>query len=125
MKKVKRFKNANKEGLQRIVRRIGKEELNLSWKKTSQTLESEETYDFTESVAKYRRKCQRIPKEKLIFLDGTGMKCEPRLRGLAPKGKKARVLTKKQECYQSRLEGWGAISYNKALAIDIQTSEQR
>jgi hypothetical protein len=39
-----------------------------------------------------------MPKEKLIFLDGTDRKCEPRrLHGLAPKGKKARVESRKQE----------------------------
>ena len=54
------------------------------------------------------------------------MKCEPRrLHGLAPKGKKARVESKKQERYQSRLDIWGAISYNNPLAIDIQDSEDR
>ena len=59
-------------------------------------------------------------------MDGTGMKCEPRrLRGLAPKGKKARVESKKQESYQPRLDIWGAISYNKPLALDIQDSEDR
>ena len=112
--------------LHRIVQRIGKEEKNLSWKKTTNTLESDESQDYKASVAAYRRKCQRVPKEKLIFLDGTGMKCEPRrLHGLAPKGKKARVESKKQERYQSRLDIWGAISYNKPLAIDIQDSEDR
>jgi hypothetical protein len=89
-------------------------------------VESDESQDYKESVAAYRRKCQRVPKEKLIFLDGTGMKCEPRrLHGLAPKGKKARVESKKQERYQARLDIWGAISYNKPLAIDIQDSEHR
>ena len=58
--------------------------------------------------------------------DVTGMKCEPRrLRGLAPKGKKAQVETKKQERCQSRLDIWGAISYNKSLAMDIQNSDDR
>ena len=38
---------------------------------------------------------------------------------------KAKVRTKKPKRYQPRLDIWGAISYNKALAIDIQTSEQR
>lgn len=68
----------------------------------------------------------RVPKEKLIFLDGPGLKCEPRrLHGLAPKGKKARVESKKQERYQARLDIWGAISYNKPLAIDTQGYEHR
>jgi transposase-like protein len=91
-KKVKRVKNTDEKVLLRIVQRIGKEEMNLSWKKTTNTLESDETTDYVESVAAFRRKCQRVPKEKLIFLDGTGMKCEPRRgHGLAPKGKKAEL----------------------------------
>ena len=85
-----------------------------------------ETDNSREAIAKYRRKCQRVPKEKLIFIDGSGMKAEPRkLYGLAPKGKKARVVTNKPERYQARLDIWGAISYNKPLAIDIKTSEDR
>lgn len=125
-KKVKRLRNTDEKVLLRIVQRIGKEELNLSWKKTTKTLESDETQNFMESVAAYRRKCQRVAKEKLIFLDGTGMKCEPRRsHGLAPKGKKAKVESKKQERYQSRLDIWGAISYNKSLAMDIQNSDDR
>ena len=52
------------------------------------------------------------------------MRCEPRrLHGLAPKGKKARVATKKQERYQ--LDIWGAFSYHKPLALAIQDSEER
>jgi transposase-like protein len=125
-KKVKRLKKTDEEVLLRIVQRIGKEEMNLSWKETTNTLESDETQDYLKAVAAFRNKCQRVAKEKLIFLDGTGIKCEPRRsHGLAPKGKKALVSTKKQERYQARLDIWGAISYNKALAIDIQNSEDR
>jgi transposase-like protein len=125
-KNVKRLRNTDEKLLLRIVQRIGKDEMNLSWKKTTNTLESDETQNFVEAVAAYRRKCQRVAKEKLIFLDGTGMKCEPRRsHGLAPRGKKAKVETKKQERYQSRLDIWGAISYNKSLAIDIQNSDDR
>jgi hypothetical protein len=81
---------------------------------------------FKESVAKYRRKCQRIPKEKLIFLDGTGMKAGARpTHGLAPKGKKAKIKSDKPEKYQPRVDMWGAISYNKPLDFDTKTSEER
>ena len=72
-KRLRRLKNTDEQTLQRIVQRIGKEEMNISWKKTTNTLESDES----------------------------------------------------QERYQARLDIWGAISYNKALAIDIQTSEDR
>jgi len=51
---------------------------------------------------------------------------EPRkTHGLAPKGKKAKVKTKKPKRYQPRVDIWGAISHNKPLAIDIKTSEDR
>ena len=54
------------------------------------------------------------------------MNAEPRpTHGLAPKGKKAKVKSKKAKRYQARLDIWGAVSYNKPLAIDIQTSENR
>ena len=54
------------------------------------------------------------------------MNSEPRpTHSLAPAGKKAKVRTKKPKRYQPRLDIWGAISYNKALAIDIQTSTKR
>src|SRR6185437_595170 len=90
------------------------------------TLATIESEDFREAVAKFRRKCQRVPKEQLVFLDGTGMKAESRRGyGLAPKGKKAKVVTKQAESYQPRLDIWGAISYNNPIAIDIKTSEDR
>lgn len=64
--------------------------------------------------------------EQLVFLDGTGFKAEARRGyGLAPKGEKAKVETKQPASYQPRLDIWGAISYNRPVAIDIQTSEDR
>ena len=55
---------------------------------------------------------QRIPKEKLIFIDGTIMKAGARpTHGLAPKGKKAKMKTTKATAYQPRVDMWGAISY--------------
>jgi hypothetical protein len=119
-------KHTKKDISERSVQRIGKEEMGLTWRETTQSLESDESKDYKEAVAAYRRKCQRVAKEKLIFLDGTGMNSEPRpTRSLAPAGKKAKVRTKKPKRYQPRLDIWGAISYNKPLAIDIQTSAQR
>jgi hypothetical protein len=67
-----------------------------------------------------------LPKEKLIFIDGTGMKAGARpTHGLAPKGKKAKVKSDKPEKYQPRVDMWGAISYNKPLDFDVKTSEDR
>lgn len=54
------------------------------------------------------------------------MAAEPRSKyGLAPKGKKAPVEAKKPEKWEPRLDFWGAISYNKPLAIDVMTSMER
>ena len=44
---------------------------------------------------------------------------------MAPKGKKAKVTTQQAESYKPRLDIWGAISYNRPLAIDIKTPEDR
>ena len=85
-----------------------------------------ETTNFRESIAAYRRKCQHIAKEKLVFVDGTGMKAGARPGyGLAPKGKKAKIKTEKPSAYHPRVDMWGAISYNKPLAFDIKTSKDR
>ena len=109
------------------VKDIGKNELDITWKQTTLVTPADgklewfltcllEGADFKESVAKYRRKCQRLPKEKLIFIDGTGMKAGARsTHGLAPKGKKAKVKSDKPEKYQPRVDMWGAISYNTPL----------
>ena len=122
----------------RDVQFIGKNELDITWKCTTLVTPADgklecifsllylEGADFKESVAKYRRKCQRKPKEQLIYIDGTGMKAGARpTHGLAPKGKKAKVKSNKPEKYQPRVDMWGAISYNKPLAFDIKTSEDR
>ena len=42
------------------ISRIGKEEMGLTWKETTQSLESD---DYKEAVATYRRKCQRVERK--------------------------------------------------------------
>jgi transposase len=120
------------------IKGIGKE-LGISWKKTSRTLSTEgkdvnfssRTFFFLgpsyeQQVIEFRKKCQRVDKLRLVFVDGSGMKAEPRPKyGLAPKGKKALVEAEKPEKWEPRLDFWGGISYNKPLAIDIMTSEDR
>jgi hypothetical protein len=54
------------------------------------------------------------------------MKAGPRpTYGLAPKGKKVKIKTKKPPAYEARVDMWGAISYNKPIAFDVKTSEDR
>ena len=44
---------------------------------------------------------------------------------LGTEGEEGTSFNKEARRYQARLDIWGAISYNKALAIDIQNSEDR
>jgi len=120
------------------VKRIG-HELGHTSKKTKRLLESEgrsfacilshlslDTKDFKEGVAKFRRKCQRVNKNRLVFIDGTGIRSEPRkLRGLAPRGSIPRVTAKRHEKYEPRVDMWGAISYSEPLVCETFTSQQR
>jgi hypothetical protein len=120
------------------VRRIG-HELGHSSKKVKRLLESEgmfrspfpyelllDTEDFKENVAGFRRKCQRVDKNRLVFIDGTGMRSEPRkLRALAPRGTTPRVKAEKHEKYEPRVDMWGAIAYSGPLVCQTLTSQQR
>jgi DDE superfamily endonuclease len=82
--------------------------------------------DYRESVAKFRRKCQHVKKCRLIFIDGTGIRSEPRqLKGLAPKGLPALTSSSKPEKYQPRVDMYGAIAYTGPLACETVTSTQR
>jgi len=77
-------------------------------------------------VAQFRRKCQNVKTGRLIFIDGTGMKSEPRnIRGLAPKGRPALTRASKPDKYQPRVDMYGAIAYTGPLACETVTSTQR
>ena len=120
------------------VRRIGKE-LGVSSKKTKRKTPTEgkffegylvhfvlDSQDYGEQVAQFRRKCQRVNKNSLVFIDGTGMRAEPRkLKGLAPKGKAAVTKASKPEKYEPRVDMYGAISYTAPLACETVTSAER
>lgn len=85
-----------------------------------------ESKDYGEQVAKFRRRCQVVKKNRLVFIDGTGMRAEPRkLKGLAPKGKTPVTTASKPEKYQPRVDMYGAIAYTGPLVCDIVTSAQR
>ena len=77
-------------------------------------------------MVKFRRKCQRTKKQRLVFIDGTGMRAEPRkLKGLAPQGKTPITLASKPEKYQPRVDMYGAIHYSGPLVCETVTSTQR
>lgn len=84
------------------------------------------TNEYRNSVAAFRRKCQRVRKSALVFIDGTGMRTAPRkLKGLAPRGKPATVVVTKAEKYQPRVDMYGAVSYHGPLACETKTSQER
>ena len=76
------------------------------------------TEDYKKSVMEIRRKCQRVSKNRLIFIDGSGMRFEPRpLTGLAPSGQTPKTSVEKAEKYEPRVDIMGAISYNGPLRV--------
>jgi transposase len=122
----------------RTVQEIGKN-LQMTPKKTKRKTPSEGKFhaqfslksflglqDYPQLVAKFRRKCQNIKKGRLVFIDGTGMRAEPRnLKGLAPKGQPAVTKASKPEKYEPRVDMYGAIAYTGPLTCETVTSTQR
>ncbi len=85
-----------------------------------------ESPSYRELVVKFRRKCQRIKKNALVFIDGTGLRAEPRkLKGLAPKGKTPLTTASKPDKYEPRVDMYGAITYTGPLVCETVTSTQR
>jgi hypothetical protein len=63
-----------------------------------------------------------VNKNRLVFIDGTGLRSEPRkLKALAPRGQTPRVTTMKHEKYEPRIDMFGAIWYSG----ETVTSQQR
>lgn len=140
-------KKTGKDVSLRSVQRHGKE-LNLSSKKRKRVLKSQgltETFfaffsflwknrffcvigteDYRESVVNIRKKCQNVNKNRLVFIDGSGIRAEARpLKGLAPRGQTPHSTTNKAEKYEPRVDIMGAISWNGPLACETKTSKQR
>ena len=84
------------------------------------------TEEYRNFVTTFRKKCQRIAKKRLVFMDGSGLRSEPRqLTGLAPSGQTPRSTADKAEKYEPRIDIMGAISFNGPLACETKTSKQR
>ena len=79
-----------------------------------------ETEPYRESVIEMRKKCQNVAKKRLVFIDGSGMRVEP--RGLAPVGQTPKTTAEKAEKYEPRVDIMGAISFNSPLACETKTS---
>jgi hypothetical protein len=85
-----------------------------------------ETKEYRDSVVSIRKKCQNVAKNRLVFIDGSGIRAEPRqLKGLAPLGQTAKTTASKPEKYEPRVDIMGAISYTSPLACETKTSKQR
>ena len=85
-----------------------------------------ETENYRDTVVAFRKKCQNVAKNRLVFIDGSGLRAEPRPRtGLAPAGQVAKTRAKKPEKYEPRVDIMGAINYDKPLACETKTSTQR
>ena len=81
------------------------------------------TESYRNSVIEFRKKGQNVAKHRLVFIDGSGMRAEPRsLTGLAPIGQIPKTRAKKPEKYQPRVDIFG---YNQPLACETKTSVQR
>jgi hypothetical protein len=77
------------------------------------------------NVAKFRRKCQNIPKTQLVFMDQSCIQFGAiPLRGLAPP--KIRPAVAHAACfYPPRFDFMGAISYNGPLSCKVLSPNER
>ena len=83
------------------------------------------TNEYRNSVAAFRRKCQRVRKSSLVFIDGTGIRTAPRKRkGLASRGHLATVKVTKAEKYQQRVDMYGAVSGDGPVTCETKTSQK-
>ena len=65
--------------------------------------------EYRESVVNIRKKCQNVNKNRLVFIDGSGIRSELRpLKGLAPRGQTPRTTAGKAEKYEPRVDIMGA-----------------
>lgn len=78
------------------------------------------------SIAQFRKKVQRLPLSKVIFIDQTQDKigAAPR-RGLAPAGEEAKVVSEQATHFPARVDFMGALCANKTLSHEILTPEKR
>lgn len=82
--------------------------------------------DYRDNVIEFRRKAQRVAINKLVFVDQTNTnESYRRGYGLAPKGKKAKVSTRKPSRYTPRVDVMGACVGNRVLDLDVLTPEDR
>ncbi len=82
--------------------------------------------DFQDAVMQFRRKASRVNKNKLVFLDATGMKANPQeIYGLAPAGRQARARAPRAQAYEPRVDLLGAVTLTEPLAVTTTTPEER
>jgi hypothetical protein len=77
-------------------------------------------------VIAFRRKAQRVAIKKLVFVDQTNInESYRRGYGLSPKGKKAKVSTRKASRYTPRVDVMGACVGDHVLDLDVLTPTDR
>ncbi len=83
------------------------------------------TESYRNSVVEIRKKLSLF-RRNVVFIDGSGLRSEPRpLKGLAPSGQTPVTTTEKAEKYEPRVDIIGAVSYHAPLACETKTSTQR
>ena len=84
------------------------------------------TEAYRNSVVEARKKLRQVPNKRLVFIDGSGMRSEPRpLKGLARAGQTPKTTAEKAEKYEPRVDIMGAVGYHAPLACETKTSTQR
>lgn len=79
-----------------------------------------------EHAKAFQRKCQRIAKQQLVFIDETNLETQARpRRGLHAPGLKANVSAITYPSFQGQVNFIGAISYNGWLAYETLTPSER
>ena len=85
-----------------------------------------DTHAFQSRMELFQNKCRRMAKNKLIFLDATGINIGAKpIYGLAPRGKAATVKIQRPKRYQGRVDFIGAIQGYKPIACQVITPTDR
>lgn len=81
---------------------------------------------YRDNVIEFRLKAQRVAIKRLVFVDQTNTnESYRRGYGLAPKGKKAMVSSRKPSRYTPRIDVMGACVGDRVLDLDVLTPQAR
>jgi hypothetical protein len=84
------------------------------------------TNAYKEPIASFRRKAQRVPKKRLVFMDQTPMYLgSVAKRSMAPPGRPAIISSKSTTWYPPRVDFMGSVSYHRVLSCKTTTPTMR